>query len=196
VANLATATFDCVYPACGGLCCMNGRPAVEPHEQERIAANLDKFLPHLQPAARALVERSGFRSVEEKEGLPTLKLSRGWCVFFHDGCVLHKVGAAEGDRFRYKPWRCVAFPLARDKRSGDWHVRQRGQRGEAWDLFCLNPAESRKTADTTLRTEVAFVAEAQAEGRIPPLAGRKHDGAAKPVGAVRVDGKPLRKRRR
>ena len=195
VVNLATATFDCVYPTCGGLCCMNGRPAVEADEQTRIAANLPKFLPHLLPAARALVTKSGFLSAEEKEGLPTLKLSKGWCAFFHDGCVLHKVGAVEGDRFKYKPWRCVAFPLARDRKSGEWHVRQRGQRGEAWDLFCLNPAESRKSADTTLATEVEFVGQAQADGRIPPLARRKHGGVARPSAPSGPNGKPLRKRR-
>lgn len=195
VANLAAARFDCVYPTCGGICCMNGRPAIEPHEQERITANLSKFVPHLLPAARALVERSGFLSDQEKEGLPTLKVSKGWCVFFHDGCVLHQVGGLEGDRFKYKPWRCVAFPLARDKKSGEWHVRQHGERGEAWDLFCLNPKESPKSAAVTLPGEVEFVAKALADGRIPPLAGRKHGGAARPVAPTGPDGKPLRKRR-
>jgi len=195
VTNLATARFDCVYPTCGGLCCMNGRPAVEPREQETIARELPKFLPHLLPAARKLVEKSGFLSNEEKEGLPTLKVSKGWCVFFHDGCVLHQVGATEGDRFKYKPWRCVAFPLARDKKSGDWHVRQHGQRGEAWDLFCLNPGESPKTADTTLNGEVAYVAKALADGTIPPLEGRKHGGTAKRDAPTGPDGKPLKKRR-
>lgn len=195
VVNLATATFDCVYPTCGGLCCMNGRPAVEAHEQQRIAANLPKFVPHLLPAARALIDRSGFLSNEEKEGLPTLKVSKGWCVFFRDGCVLHQVGATEGDRFKYKPWRCVAFPLGRDKKSGEWHVRQHGQRGEAWDLFCLNPKESTKSAATTLADEVDFVARAERDGRIPPLSGRKHGDGARKEPARGPDGAPLRKRR-
>ncbi len=195
VANLTTAHFDCVYPTCGGICCMNGRPAVEPHEQQRIAANLPKFLPHLLPAARALVAKSGFLSNEEKEGLPTLKVSKGWCAFFNEGCVLHKVGAEEGDRFSYNPWRCVLFPLARDKRAGDWHVRQHGERGEAWDLFCLNPKESEKTADQTIGGELDYLAQALADGRIPPLDGKKHGGAAKRVPPLGPDGKPLKKRR-
>ncbi|MSR45706.1 MAG: DUF3109 family protein [Planctomycetes bacterium] len=195
VVNLATAHFDCVYPTCGGICCMNGRPAVEPREQALIAEQLPKFVPHLLPAARALVERSGFLSDQEKEGLPTLKVSKGWCVFFNEGCVLHKVGATEGDRFKYKPWRCVAFPLTRDKKSGEWSVRQRGERGEAWDLFCLNPAESPKRADTTLAAEVAFVEQALADGRIPPLGGRKRGGVPKVAPPTGPDGRPLKKRR-
>ncbi|HET6163209.1 MAG TPA: DUF3109 family protein [Planctomycetota bacterium] len=167
VANLATAHFDCVYPTCGGICCMNGRPAVEKDEQERITANLPKFLPHLRPAARRLVEKSGFLSDQEKDGLPTLKVSQGWCAFWSDGCVLHQVGASEGDRFKYKPWRCALFPLTRDRKSGEWYVRQRGERGEAWDLFCLSPGESPKTADTTLEAEVAHLNELARARRIP-----------------------------
>jgi hypothetical protein len=30
-------------------------------------------------------------------------------------------------------------------------------KGEAWDLFCLNPKESPKRARDTLREEIAFV---------------------------------------
>ena len=170
VANLATAHFDCVYPSCGGICCMNGRPAVEAREEAAIRANLGRFLPHLRPAARRAIERSGFLSnlaKDEKEGLPTLKVSQGWCAFWKDGCVLHQVGASEGDRFKYKPWRCALFPLKRDRKSGDWHVRQRGERGEAWDLFCLSPGESPKTADTTLEAEVAHLNELARARRIP-----------------------------
>jgi hypothetical protein len=176
VANLATARFDCVFPTCGGICCMNGRPAVEPAEQRALAENLPKFLPHLRPAARRLIEKSGFLSDEQKEGLPTLKTSQGWCAFFKDGCVLHQVGAAEGDRFKYKPWRCALFPLTRDKKSGEWYVRQHGQRGEAWDLFCLNPAESPKTADATLASEVAHLQKLAAERRLPDVPPRKPSG--------------------
>lgn len=175
VANLATAHFDCVYPSCGGICCMNGRPALEAREQEAIRANLGRFLPHLRPAARRAIERSGFLATGEKdvkEGLPTLKVSQGWCVFFNEGCVLHQVGAAEGDRFKYKPWRCALFPLTRDRKSGEWHVRQRGERGEAWDLFCLNPAESPRTADATLTDEVAHLQKLARE-RLLPTAPRR-----------------------
>jgi hypothetical protein len=168
VTNLATAHFDCVYPTCGGICCMNGRPAVEPHEVERIRANVDKFADHMLPAARELVARRGFLAKLEKEGRPTLATSKGWCVFFHEGCVLQKVGTAEGEPWKYKPWRCVLFPLTRDRKNGEWHVRQRGERGEAWDLFCLNPKESPKTADRTLANEVKELQRLVAEGRIPP----------------------------
>jgi hypothetical protein len=151
---------------------MNGRPAVEPCEQAAIAANLAKFLPRLRPSARRAVEKSGFLSDLQKEGLPTLKVNQGWCAFFHDGCVLHQVGAEEGDRFKYKPWRCAVFPLTRDRKSGEWYVRQRGERGEAWDLFCLNPSESPKTADTTLAAEVAHLQRLARERRLPPPPAR------------------------
>ena len=30
VENEATARFECVFPTCGGICCKNGRPPVEP----------------------------------------------------------------------------------------------------------------------------------------------------------------------
>jgi hypothetical protein len=172
VENLTTAHFDCVYPSCGGICCMNGRPAVEQCEEDVIRANMDKFAEHLRPEARALIAKSGFLSDQKKEGRPMLKVSKGWCVFFRDGCVLHKVGAAEGDRFKYKPWRCALFPLARDKKSGAWYVRQRGQRGEAWDLFCLDPQESAKTADATMRSEVEHLQRLAEERRLPMFQGK------------------------
>lgn len=178
VENLKTARFDCVHPSCGGICCMNGRPALERREEETIRENLGRFLPHLRPAAQRAIARSGFLSDSQKEGLPTLKVSGGWCVFFHDGCVLHQVGAAEGDRFRYKPWRCALFPLSRDRKSGKWFVRQRGERGEAWDLFCLNPAETPKTADATLTAEVSHLQKLARERLLPaPPPRTRHEGA-------------------
>jgi hypothetical protein len=36
-------------------------------------------------------------------------------------------------------------------------VRQWNVRGEAWDVFCLNPDESPKLARDTLKDEVEFV---------------------------------------
>jgi hypothetical protein len=81
--------------------------------------------------------------------------------------VLHQVGASEGDRFKYKPWRCALFPITRDRKSGEWYVRQRGERGEAWDLFCLHPGESPKTAESTLQSEVAHLNELARARRIP-----------------------------
>ncbi|MCK6446896.1 MAG: DUF3109 family protein [Planctomycetes bacterium] len=158
VENLASATFDCVFPTCGGVCCKNGRPSVELDEQRRIERALAKFLPHLTEKARARIERDGFVTARRKEGLPMLAVVDGWCVFANEGCVLHKVGAAEGDRFRYKPWRCAVFPLERDRRTKRWHVRQWGVKGEAWDLFCLNPRESRKSAAKTLSGELEHAA--------------------------------------
>ena len=166
VVNLATARFDCVYPTCGGLCCMNGHPPVEVDEEQRIRANMDKFAPHLRPDARAMIAQHGFLAPPAAGGRPTIAVSKGWCVFFQDGCVLQKVGEAEGERYRYKPWRCVLFPLKR-KPEGGWYVRQRGLNGERWDLFCLNPEETTKTADTTLREEVAHLRKLAAEGREP-----------------------------
>lgn len=156
IEGLDSARFDCVYPGCGGICCMNGRPPVEPGEAERIEENLAKFLPHMRPEARERALAKGVTTRRIKEGLPTLAVVADWCVFHSDGCVLHKVGAEEGDRWKYKPWRCIAFPLERSP-SGKWHVRQWGVRGEAWDVFCLNPAESPKTARETLAAELEFV---------------------------------------
>src|SRR6478735_7508787 len=106
VINLETATFECIYGrGCDGICCQNGRPPVYPEEQQAIRKNLKKFLPELRPEARALIE---------KDGQPMLRVIGGWCVFFNKGCVLHKVGAAEGDAYRYKPALCALFPLAKN----------------------------------------------------------------------------------
>ncbi|MBK7641714.1 MAG: DUF3109 family protein [Planctomycetes bacterium] len=160
VENLQTARFECVFPTCGGICCRNGRPAVEAAEAQRIQKNLPKFLPHLRPASRKVVEADGFLTRRTKEGLPTLAVKDGWCVFENEGCVLHKVGLAEGEKFRYKPWRCVVFPLERSK-SGRWHVRQHGLKGEAWDLFCLDPKESEKRAADTLGDELEHARETE-----------------------------------
>lgn len=156
IANLASAKFECVFPTCGGVCCKNGRPPVEPGEQRAIADNLAKFLPHLRPAARARIEATGFVTRRTKGGAPMLAVDAGWCVFANEGCVLHKVGASEGDRFKYKPWACAVFPLDRAD-DGGWYVRQRGQRGEAWDLFCLNPEESPLPAEQGCEGEIEFV---------------------------------------
>jgi hypothetical protein len=157
--NLRDARFECVFPTCGGVCCKNGRPGLEKLERERIQANLAKFLPHLTRGARARIARDGFVTRRTKEGLPMLATHQGWCVFANEGCVLHKVGAKEGDRFRYKPWRCAVFPLERNPKTAEWHVRQWGVRGEGWDLFCLNPEESKKRAERTLEGEIGFARE-------------------------------------
>ena len=155
IENLDTARFECVYPKCGGVCCIAGRPPLEAGEHARIEKNLAKFLPHLRPAARERVEAKGYLTQRKKDGLNALAVSEGWCVFFNEGCVLHKVGAEEGDKWNYKPWRCIVFPLERSPK-GKWHVRQWGLLREAWDLFCLNPKESPKRASETLSEEAQF----------------------------------------
>ncbi len=167
VVNLSEATFDCIYGrGCDGICCQNGRPGLYPDEEKRIAQNLKKFLPELRPEARKLIEKEGFVSNRRKEGLPMLRVIGGWCVFFHQGCVLHKVGAVEGDKYRYKPAPCALFPLARNEK-GDWYVRQWGVETEEWDLFCLNPEASTRPAAESLAEEMnlaeRFMAEEKAK---------------------------------
>ena len=158
VENLDEARFECVFPACGGICCKQGRPPVETAEARRIEVELARILPMLRPEARARVERDGFLTNRIKEGRRSLAVAGGWCVFHNDGCVLHKLGAAEGDWKKYKPWHCIAFPLERSE-GGGWHVRQWGLHGEAWDLFCLDPKESPKVARDTLAGETSFAHE-------------------------------------
>jgi hypothetical protein len=154
VINLAEAKFECIFGrGCDGICCHNGRPPVYPEEIERIDANLSKLLPELRPEARAVVERKGYLSKRKKLGLPMLRVVGEWCVFFHQGCVLHKVGARDGDKYRYKPAACALFPLARDAQ-GDWYVRQHGFEQDKWDLFCLNPASTQVPAAESLKEEL------------------------------------------
>src|SRR5277367_1930556 len=93
VINLQEAKYECIYGrGCDGICCQNGRPCVDAGERERIEQNLHKFLPHLRPAARELIEEAGYLSRRQKMGEPMLRVLDGWCVFFNQGCVLHKVG--------------------------------------------------------------------------------------------------------
>ena len=156
VLNLNEATFDCTFGrGCDGICCRQGRPPVYPEEAERIAANLPKLFPLLRPEARDLVSRRGFLSRRVKAGQPMLRVVNGWCVFFERGCVLHRAGAAEGDSFRYKPAMCALFPLAKDLRNR-WYVRQKGYKGEIWDLPCLDPAASALPAAESLAAEIAL----------------------------------------
>ena len=154
VINLSEAKFECIYGrGCDGICCQNGRPGVYPEEEERLDGNLTKFLPQLRPEAQKVVQKSGYLSQRRKGGLPMLRVVGGWCIFFNQGCVLHKVGAAEGDKYRYKPAPCALFPLARNEK-GDWYVRQKGVEGEEWDLFCLDPAASPRPAEKPCDTSV------------------------------------------
>src|SRR5947209_909009 len=156
VINLSEAKFECVYGrGCDGICCKNGRPAVYPEEDARIAENLHKFLPHLRPEGRAVIEQKGYLSNRRKGGLPMLRVVDSWCVFFNAGCVLHKVGALEGDKYRYKPAPCALFPLARNEKD-EWFVRQQGVEGEEWDLFCLEPGATKVPAAESLQEEIAL----------------------------------------
>jgi Fe-S-cluster containining protein len=154
VVNLATATFECIYGrGCDGVCCREGEPPVGTDEAATIAAVLPRVLPLLRPDAQALIEAAGFLGEPHANGEPKLKVSDGWCVFFNKGCVLHQVGAADGDAFRYKPSACSLFPLYKGD-DENWHVRQWGHDGEEWDLFCLDPKHSPKPAAETLGPEL------------------------------------------
>jgi hypothetical protein len=126
-----------------------------PDESERIDANLAKFLLHLRPEARLLVEKQGYLSGRQKFGYPAVRVVKGWCVFFNQGCVLQKIGFIEGDKFRYKPVVCALFPLNEDRR-GRWYVRQKGFKGEKWDLFCLDPSTTAIPAVESLQAEIAL----------------------------------------
>ena len=117
ITNLATATFECSYGrGCEGLCCKNSEPPVTPAEQRLLAINLPRLLPLLRPEARADIERGGYLGDRHADGNPKLTIVDDWCVFFNSGCVLHKLGAAEGDAYAYKPSACTMFPLEQNAR--------------------------------------------------------------------------------
>jgi hypothetical protein len=158
VENGDTATFKCVFPVCGGICCKQGRPPVEPDEQARIERHLGKMLPHLRPSARAHIEKHGWLTNRVKDGHRTIAVEGGWCVFEHQGCTFQKVGMLEGKPWAYKPSACIRFPLEKTK-GGTWYIRQWEYRGEGWDLFCLNPKENPMLAVDGLKDEIAFSAE-------------------------------------
>src|SRR5688500_17639583 len=140
VLNQATAHFECTFGrGCIGLCCQEARPPLYEEDVAQIDSVLPRVLPLLRPSARAMIEKQGFLTPRFKRiGLPVLRVSGGWCVFFNEGCVLHKVGAMDGDKYRYKPALCSLFPLQVD-RNDNWYIRQKGYKSEKWDLFCLDP---------------------------------------------------------
>ena len=78
--------------------------------------------------------------------------------------MLHKVGAEEGDKNRYKPAVCALFPIAKDQRDR-WQVRQKGYNGEVWDLFCLDPKASAVPAAVSLKDEIALTQQFSREER-------------------------------
>ena len=166
IVNLDHATFECIFGrGCDGICCRNGRPPVYDDEAERIDANLDKFLPALRPEARAIVKSRGYLSRRRKASQPAMRVTGGWCVFFNRGCVLHAVGAGEGDKHRYKPAVCALFPITKDQHDR-WQVRQQGYNGEIWDLFCLDPKASSVPATVSLQDEIALAQRfSRQEGR-------------------------------
>ena len=166
ILNLSQATHECTYGrGCEGACCKNGRPGVFADEAERIEARIDQFLPLLRPEARELIGQSGWLSRRVREGLPMLRVAGGWCVFFNQGCVLHQQGALEGDKNLYKPIQCAIFPLAQDEKDR-WYVRQKGYKGEPWDLPCLDPAASPIPAAHSLREEIELAARLDAEMKV------------------------------
>jgi hypothetical protein len=163
VVNLAEAKFECIYGrGCEGICCQNGRPPVYAEDQERIDPHLDRFLPLLRPEARKVVEKDGYLSKRQKSGQPMLRVAGGWCVFFNQGCVLHKAGAEEGDKYRYKPVLCALFPLGKSYED-EWYIRQKGYYNEDWNLFCLDPAISQRPAAETLQEEMRVAEQVEAE---------------------------------
>ncbi len=156
IINVDQARFECIYgKGCDGICCKQGRPLVYPEEMECIDANLHKFLHLMRPDAQAAVKRRGYLSRRRRFGQRLMRSAGGWCVFFNQGCVLHRVGAAEGDKFRFKPAVCSLFPIQQDKHD-QWYVRQKGFKREKWDLFCLDPRSSTMPAAESLRDEIAL----------------------------------------
>jgi len=156
VLNADTARFECVWPGCGGACCRESRPPVSPGEAARIAKVVPRVLDRLRPAARRVVERGAWVTKRMKEGRRMLAIAERYCVFYNEGCVLHVLGASEGDKNQYKPGTCITFPLDRDDHDR-WYVRQHGVNGEAWtELECLDPQASEKPARETLREELEF----------------------------------------
>lgn len=167
VLNADSARFECTFGrGCDGICCRNGRPPVYEEERAIIDRNLHKFLPLLRPDAKVVVEREGFLSQRKKAGQRVMRVSGKWCVFFNDGCVLHRIGALEGDKFRYKPFCCAVFPLAKDEHDR-WYVRQRGFKGEIWELMCLDPAATTVRAVDGLAEELALVEQLPAPADLP-----------------------------
>lgn len=156
IINLETATFECTFGrGCEGICCQEGEPPIYPEEIVNLQQHLAEFLPHLRSEARALVEERGFLGEAHRLGPPMLRVAAGWCVFFNQGCLLHKVGAAEGNVNAYKPAACALFPLQKNEHD-EWYVRQWGTQDETWNLFCLNPRQSTKPAAESLRSEIAL----------------------------------------
>jgi hypothetical protein len=164
IENLDKARFRCVFPECGGLCCRTGRPPVTEDDEQRIRDGFKKFLPHLRPDVHRYLKRHPWLNAREKSN-GVLAVAGGWCVFYNDGCVLQKVGMAEGTPFRYKPDACIRFPLQQVPGKTDrYYVRQWNYRGEGWDLFCLNPHEDPTPAREGLKAEIEYLEQRARDG--------------------------------
>jgi hypothetical protein len=172
VLNLATARFACTFGrGCEGTCCREGRPPVYPDDLDRITPHLDRFLAHLRPAARRVAAAKGVLVPRRRRlGQRLLRVVDGWCIFFRDGCVLHRLGHEEGDKYRYKPALCALFPIQQD-RHDHWYVRQKGYKRERWDLPCLDPAATTVPAADSLGDEIALAQRYDDAARIRPAGG-------------------------
>lgn len=186
ILNLDEATFDCSYGrGCDGICCQNGRPPVPANEAKQIRKVLRRALPLMTPAAQRLVKEQGFLSRRMKEGSPMLRVVDGWCVFFNKGCVLHKLGVQDGEAYQYKPAVCALFPLEHDA-DGEWYIRQWGFGNEDWDLFCLNPKNSKRPATESLRHEIKLGEKLiKTPGTAAAKAHRRHQSKSLPNGSKR-----------
>lgn len=186
ILNLDEARFDCTFGrGCDGICCREGRPFVYPEEIENLTANLERFLPHMRPEARRAALQGGFLVPNQRRlGHRVVRVVGGWCLFFHKGCVLHQVGADEGDAYKYKPSICALFPIQQDDQ-GHWYVRQKGYKRERWDLFCLDPARTGVPARESLRAEIALAARYDAEQQAAEAA--KSDSGMSPVESEPLD---------
>jgi Fe-S-cluster containining protein len=168
VLNLESARFDCTFGrGCDGVCCRNGRPPVYAEEVQLIDRLLPRVLELLRPEARAALLEGGYLSRRRKAGQRMARVVAGWCVFFNQGCALHRLGIMDGAALQYKPAVCAMFPLAKDRRDR-WYVRQKGYKGEGWDLPCLDPRSSAVPAAQSLRQEIALVESWEPQPPIPP----------------------------
>ncbi len=178
VINLAEARFECTFGrGCEGLCCQDGRPPLFLDEVRRINANLKRILPRMRPEAQAVLNKKGYLDGRSEPDRPLLRVVNKWCIFFNKGCILHVLGAEEGDHNKYKPRECAWFPLWHDKK-GNWFVRQKGYQKEPWDLFCLDPAISKRPAAETVQGEIAVVERHLAEKARTPQGRKKRQPAS------------------
>lgn len=153
VINQATARFECTFGrGCDGVCCSKGRVPILFEEESQIDRAFPDVLPLMRPEAREVVERSGYMTSRWR-----LRKVGRYCVFFNQGCTLHKIGEARGNKFAYKPLQCALFPLDLDPR-GNWYVRQKGYKNERSDLFCLAPSDTTPRAAETSKDEWSFAA--------------------------------------